>query len=133
MFFTSIRGHTPSIAGNFWIDFHGPALDTTGEGSGILNSLEAQPRGGVETAHAVMAVADDFPGGLQCAKTGLQRTKRDQLGALDAASLVFPGFANIHEQQFVAAIQTRLDFRWSNFQFFHHFSFPGRHTSMPTD
>src|SRR6202051_3399800 len=47
------------IAGDFGIDFEGPAIDAACEGFGGGDALLAEPVDYVEAAHAVVAVADD--------------------------------------------------------------------------
>jgi hypothetical protein len=109
------------IAGDFWVDFGGPAIYAAGHGFCVSDTLCAEPIGYVQAAHSVVAVENDVLVGVQLLQIRGNRAHRNEFGAFNAALCVFPWLANVHEQEFVAAVETRFYFLWSNFKIAHRF------------
>jgi len=72
--------------------------------------LVAEPNGDVEAAYAVMAIADYVFVDVERLEMCGNLAHGDQLGACDAAEIKFPGFADIDQQEFFAAIEALSEF-----------------------
>jgi len=108
-----------SIAGNPGIDFGGPAIDASGHGFGGWHALVAEPVGHVEAAHTVVAEANDIFAGIELLKICRDCAHGDEQGAVNTAKSVFVRFADVNEQEFFAAVETRFDLTGRDFKIVH--------------
>ncbi len=99
------------ISWNARINLQRPALDAADERFCSLHALASEPNSNIEAAHAVMAVADHLVAVIQGLKIRRNRAHRNKLRSFDAADLELPGFADIDEQQLLAAIESELRVR----------------------
>jgi hypothetical protein len=105
-----------SISRNVWINLEGPPLDASRKGFRALDSLLPQPYRCVQAANPVVTITNHFFIVGQGLNVAGQSAKRNQLRSLDTADLIFPGFANIHEQHFFALIEALLQFHRQNLE-----------------
>src|SRR5437588_1202404 len=111
------------IAGDAGIDFERPALDSSGQGLGALESLKPQPCRRIQASHAVVAVTNHFVHVGQRVQAGGQRAKRNMFRSFNTANLEFPGLAHVNEHNFFAPVKPGLHFRRSNLELVHILSF----------
>ncbi len=107
------------VARNSGIDFQGPAIDASGERFRGGNALLAEPVGYVEAAHPVVAVTDDRLVGVELLEIRGDRSHGDKHGAFNTALRIFPGFADVDEEDFLVIIETLFKFGGGNFQIVH--------------
>jgi hypothetical protein len=107
------------VACHFGVDFGGPAIDATGHGFSVGNALGAEPIGHIETSHSVVAIENYVFVRIQFLEIRRNSSHGDKFGAFDAALRVFPGLANIHQQKFFAAVESRFYFLRRDFKVIH--------------
>src|SRR6266481_2410962 len=110
----------PLISWNARINLERPALDAAGERFCSRHALASEPSSNVEAAHTVMAVTDHLVAGIQGLKIRRNGAHRNKFRSFDAADLKLPGFADIDEQQLLAAIESELRVRRSYLQIIRH-------------
>ena len=69
-----------------------------------------EPVDDVQAAHAVVAVTDNWVVGVEFLETGRDGAHGDEDGTFDAALGVFPGFADVDEEEFFAVVEALLEF-----------------------
>jgi hypothetical protein len=89
------------------------------------DALGAEPVGYVQAAHSVVAIEDDVLVGIELLEIRGNGAHGNQFGAFDAALRVFPRFADVDEQHFVAAIEAQFYFLWCDFEIIHRLSVAG--------
>src|SRR6202521_5326474 len=93
------------ISRDFGIDIDGPALDPAGQGFRLFDALDPEPRRCVQTAHAMVAIANYFVHIRKRLQACRQGPQRNEFRTLDSAKLMLPGFPHINENQLIAAVK----------------------------
>ena len=106
------------------IDVKRPAFNPAGQRFRPLDALKSQPCRCVQTAHAVMAIANHFVHIRKRLQACRQRAERHEFRALDPAEIVFPGLPNIHQVQLFSAVEPCFYVGRSDLQIIHLFSLP---------
>ena len=89
------------------IDVKRPAFNPAGQRFRSFDALKPQPGSRVQTAHAVMAIANHFVHIRKRLQACRQRAERNMFCAFDPAEIVFPRFPNIHQMYLFAAVEPR--------------------------